>query len=269
MHIQSLGYKTNLIFNNYDGSVTENKRYITIKTRNNPNFFWGNLLLYKQPPKHGDLQLWKSDFKKEFTNPKIFHMTFAWDCPDGNLGDHSEFIADGFELDKSVVLTSQSVSKPPKFNSQVSIQPLKSDDDFEKIISTQTSCGNKEILSEKSWESFYRAQMLQYKKMINDGLGHWFGAYLNNELVGGLGLFFENNIGRFQQVCTAPSYQGQGACRSLVYLASQYAFQNMNVDTLVMVADQEYHAAKIYESVGFIPTQKQAGVCWWDKSKTN
>lgn len=53
----------------------------------------------------------------------------------------------------------------------------------------------------------------------------------------------------------------------MVFRSASYAFEKMGVKTLVMVADEEYHAAKIYESVGFVPTEKIVGVCWWDKAK--
>ena len=39
----------------------------------------------------------------------------------------------------------------------------------------------------------------------------------------------------------------------------------MKVETLVMVADEEYHAAKVYESVGFRPTEKLLGLCKAEK----
>ena len=32
-----------------------------------------------------------------------------------------------------------------------------------------------------------------------------------------------------------------------------------------MVADENYHAAKIYESVGFTPSAKEYSAFWWDK----
>lgn len=40
-----------------------------------------------------------------------------------------------------------------------------------------------------------------------------------------------------------------------------------NAQTLVMVADPEYHAAKVYESVGFEPTQKAIGMCRYSKEE--
>jgi hypothetical protein len=43
----------------------------------------------------------------------------------------------------------------------------------------------------------------------------------------------------------------------------------MKLKKLVMVADEHYHAAKIYESVGFVPTEKQVGVNWYDRSRAS
>jgi hypothetical protein len=40
----------------------------------------------------------------------------------------------------------------------------------------------------------------------------------------------------------------------------------MGAQTLVIVADEDYHAAKIYESVGFAPTQRQIGIDWWERT---
>lgn len=44
---------------------------------------------------------------------------------------------------------------------------------------------------------------------------------------------------------------------TLVYRSAQYAFREMKLKQLVMCADQEYHAARIYESVGFRPVQNE------------
>jgi hypothetical protein len=39
----------------------------------------------------------------------------------------------------------------------------------------------------------------------------------------------------------------------------------MGAKTLVMVADENYHAAKIYESVGFRSTERQIGIDLWKR----
>ncbi len=264
--IKSLGYRTDFIFNRLDGSVRDKGEYIVATTTSNPNYFWGNLLLYKQPPKQGDFSIWKSDFLAEFTNPDIYHMTFAWDSPEGVEGDCSEFLAQGFKLEKSVVLTTENVIKPTKYNHNVLIRPISSQEDFDRCVDIQVSCSD-QYLSKDSWRDFYSKSMKQYKKLIGQGHGKWFGAFLDGELVGSLGIFTDQDIARFQIVSTHKDFQRRGVCSTLVFDAAKYALDNMGVKTLVMVADEEYHAAKIYESVGFTPKQEQIGVCFWDKSK--
>lgn len=65
-------------------------------------------------------------------------------------------------------------------------------------------------------------------------------------------------------VATHPDHERKGVCPTLVYESSKFAFQNLNVNGLIMVADENYHAARIYESVGFKPSQKHYGLYkWW------
>lgn len=265
MQIKSLGYRTDFIFNRFDGAIDEKEDYWVVKSSHNPNYFWGNLLLYKKPPQCDDLAKWQRDFKKELDDRRIYHMTFAWDTTDGNVGDPSAFVADGFELDTSVVLTTDRVVQPRKFNDAVEMRIIKTDEDFEQVLQIQIKTGIQD-LSKAAREEFYRKQMKQYKRMITAGLGFWFGAFLNETLIGSLGVFTDAEIARYQIVSTDPSYQRQGVCSTLVFRSAGYVFEHLKCKTLVMVADEDYHAAKIYESVGFRPTQKQVGLCWWDKN---
>jgi len=266
MKLRSLGFKSELIFLKYDGQIIDRGSYLVVKTLSNPNYFWGNLLIFDGPPRNGDFHRWKNLFELEFTDPRIYHQTFAWDSPEGQVGDVSEFVANGFKFEKSVVLTAQNVYLPQKYHPTVKVRPIENAQDWEESIQVQIACGN-ESLSKAQWEGFYRSQMERYKIFIASGEGVWFGAYLNDRVVGCLGIFTDGDLGRYQIVSTHPMHQRQGICGSLVYESAQYAFERMKVKSLVMVADEEYHAAKIYESVGFQPTEKLQGLCWWDKTR--
>jgi len=96
-------------------------------------------------------------------------------------------------------------------------------------------------------------------------VGNWYGAFLNNELVADCGLFIFDKVGRFQSVGTHPAFRGRGICGNLVHHVSHEALANRKAEVLVMCADPEYHAARIYESVGFKPTEKAIGLCRWPK----
>jgi len=83
--------------------------------------------------------------------------------------------------------------------------------------------------------------------------------------VADLGVFVERGVGRYQAVGTHPDFRRRGICGALVHQAGQYAFERLGAETLVMVADEAYHAARIYESVGFQPTERQFSLCRWPR----
>lgn len=64
------------------------------------------------------------------------------------------------------------------------------------------------------------------------------------------------DLGRFQLVGTDPRFARRGVCSTLVHDASRWALTELGVDALVIAADAEYHAARVYESVGFRPTER-------------
>lgn len=264
MKLKSLGYRSDLIFTRFDGESSDRGSYLVVKTTSNPTYFWGNLLIFDRPPQRGDLREWRRLFKEEFKDPQTYHLTFAWDCPDE--GDLSEFLENGFRFEKGVALTARKVHLPSKNHSSLVVRPLSTDEDWENSIQVQLTCGN-ETLTKEQWENFDRTQASRYRKMVDAGLGFWFGGFLGSKMVASLGIFRDGDVGRYQIVSTHAEFRRQGICGSLVYQSAQYAFEKMGLKTLVMVADENYHAAKIYESVGFVASEKMLGVCWWDKTR--
>jgi hypothetical protein len=188
MKLQSLGYRSDLFFTKFDGEALDRGSYLVVKTPINPNYFWGNLLIFDRSPRQGDLEKWIALFEKEFNDPRIYHLTFAWDSPQGDVGHLSEFLENGFRLEKGVVLTAQNVHRPKKFHPSVVVKPIENDREWEDSIQVQIACGDK-TLSRRQWEGFYRSQMDRYRKMVKSGLGLWFGAFVNGKIIGGLGIF--------------------------------------------------------------------------------
>lgn len=267
MEVESLGYRTDLIFPKFDGQIFDRGSYLVILTPTNPTFYWGNFLLFSNPPGKGDLENWKAIFAKEIGSQlKVEHLAFGWDTLKGELGEVKPFLDEGFNLNQSVVLSTRQVTIPPKYNQEVVIRPLTEDWEWEQATQNQIACRQPEH-SLDGFQVFKRDQMQRYRQMTCAGLGLWFGAFLEKQLVAELGVFAAGGIGRFQQVGTHPDYRRRGICGTLVYQTSRYALEQMKVETLVMVADENYHAAKIYESVGFQPKEHQVGLDWWKKSK--
>jgi len=57
MKVRSLGYRTDLIFPRFDGEIIDREGYLVIRTPTNPTYFWGNFLLFQNPPGAGDFRI--------------------------------------------------------------------------------------------------------------------------------------------------------------------------------------------------------------------
>ena len=92
--------------------------------------------------------------------------------------------------------------------------------------------------------------------MLDAGLGHWYRAFLDGELVGDMGIFVEDRLARCQAVGTATEHRRQGICGTLMYGACAHAFNEQGAEQVLLMADETYHAAGIYRTVGFRDTEK-------------
>ncbi len=263
MQIHSLGYRTDLFFTKFEGIILDRDAYLVIRTPSNPNFYWGNYLLFPTPPKPGDLEKWQALFQQEISAQQITqHMVFGWDTQAGERGAVQPFLDAGFQLVESVVLTARQVNPPPKYNSAVVVRPLTEDWEWAQTLQNQMACRPTEH-DPQLYLAFKTAKMARYREMQRAGRGEWFGAFLGDRLVADLGLFCSDGIGRFQSVETAPEFRRLGICGTLVYQAACFGLKQMGVQTLVMIADEHYHAARIYESVGFQAAEHQVGLERW------
>lgn len=260
MNLRSFGYRTDLIFPRFNGEISDRGNYLVIRTPSNPTYWWGNFLLFNGPPAEEDFERWQTLFAEEIgAPPTVKHMTFGWDTVSGEQGYIKPFLEVGFKLDELLVLTTRSVNPPPKLNAEVNIRPLHESWEWQAAIQNQIDCHD-EGFADGNYQLFKERQFAAYRAMSEAGCGHWFGAFLGEKLVADLGVFTDGEVGRFQAVETHPDFRRRGICGTLVHQASSFAFEHMGAGTLVMVADEHYHAAKVYESVGFRPTEKQVAL---------
>jgi hypothetical protein len=266
MKIQSLGLQSDLIFTRFSGLIEDRGDYVVVKTPDNPEYHWGNFLIFNQAPRQGSLKQWTDIFNTEFSYyTEAHHFVFAWDITTSNSPEYQEFLESHFELDSTTVLTSQNLNPPPHINTDLKIRALYQDQDWEDALNLQILCSDAKYQSD-GFSNFKKKQMANYRKMVDSKRGLWFGAFLEGKLVGDLGIFYEGNVARYQNVGTHPDFRRQGICGTLVYQTGLMAFQEFKVTQLVMLADTDYHAARIYESVGFKPTESLQALSWWKGS---
>jgi len=265
MKIKSLGYRTDLFFPTFDGQIIDRGDYLVIRTPTNPSFYWGNFLLFSQPPRAGDFKVWRDLFALEIgAPPDVEHQVFCWDSPEGEVGVIQPFLEVGFRLDLNVVLTTSEPNNPARPSSLVSIRPLQTEADWEQAVENQVACRDPEF-EEGEYREFQKRQMERYRKMTASGLGDWFGAFIEQKLVADLGLYHHEGIGRFQSVETHPGFRRRGIAGTMIVEASRQAKEKYSLHTLVIVADQDSSPARLYTSLGFELTEKQVGLEWWPK----
>jgi ribosomal protein S18 acetylase RimI-like enzyme len=269
LNIRSLGRRTDLIFSKISGSVTDKGSYTLIQTPSNPGFHWGNFIVFDHAPAKGSLKEWKAIFDREFGYyAEPHHYVFTWDTGKDDQGDHQEFLDANFEFDSASVLTATKLNPPPYLNDQIVVRKITSDQDWDEVLKLQIICAKPKFRNDY-YEEFKKRQRDDYRKMSESGMGAWFGAFLGDKMVGDLGIFYEGNIGRYQNVGTHPDCRRQGICGTLVYQAGQLALQEFGINHLVMEADINYHAARIYESVGFKRTEVNYALSWWKSKELN
>jgi len=260
VNVTALGFRTDLIFHRFDGEVTDRGDHLVVKAPANPSFYWGNLLYFATPPVEADVERWPAMFRAEFAgDAQVRHMTFGWDFRDGSEGAAERFVARGFTLERSVVMTARGVRRPPKCDDGVTVRRLVTDADFEQAIANEL-LNRPSTTDEASYEGFTRRQFDRWRRMSAAGLGAWWGAFAGDRLAGALGLYAEGELARFQSVGTHPDSRRRGVCGRLVHDVAQSALAD-GTETLVMVAGVDSHAAAIYESVGFTATERAVGVC--------
>lgn len=262
MRTRSLSWQTNLFFLGHQGEVLERDGYLVARTPAQPGYYWGNLLLFDAPPPPGSVGTWTALFAKEFADlPEVRHQTFAWDDPDGPRGAAAEFEAAGFEFDPAVFLVADSPRPPPHPNPDLVVRPLTGAADWDAAAACQVACRDPRF-EEDVYRGFVATRMRAQRALVEAGHGRWYGGFLGGELVADLGVFMTGGgVARYQSVGTRPEFRRRGICGTLVYETARLAIAEQGATRLCMVADPEYHAARIYESVGFEPRERQAGLC--------
>lgn len=264
MDLRSLGLRSVMIFHRFEGEVEDRGEYLVIRTPSNPTYRWGNYLLFSGPPRIGDLGEWERLFRSELGD--LAHRVFAWDMPEEGsndekalLGDIEPFREAGYRVERDVVLTAREVRDPPRVNEEVEVRPLASDAEWQEAVALGVLCRDPRN-SERGYAEYLTPKMASYRRMQELGMGSWFGAFLDGRLVADLGVFRQGEIARYQSVKTHPDFRRRGICGTAVAEVGRYALGELGARRLVMLADPGYHAAAIYESVGFAPAETIAGV---------
>ncbi len=274
IHQLSLGWRTHLIFPRFDAQVIARPDYLLVRTPHNPNFWWGNFLLFDHVPAPGEAAQWLAWFDTEFAAQRSAsgHIAFGVDSHDP-FEMPTELLRAGFTRHAEAVLTMRrgELRDPPQpLAPGFRIAALALPAQLSLAVEQQVASDEGDHLPVAGYRAFRERQMLRYTAMVQAGLGQWFGVFARTvqgeELVADCGFFRDGepgtttdaSLGRFQFVSTHPAWRRRGLCRALIHAVCRHGFDSMGLHTLVISADPDDVAIGLYESLGF-----QRGVSTW------
>jgi ribosomal protein S18 acetylase RimI-like enzyme len=273
---RSLVWATSLDVLPVDRRVESRDGYLAVRSPSNPAHYWGNYLLFDQPPRTGERDRWEALFNAEFSvEPEVRHRTFAWDRTDGAVGGaREEFVCHGYHLDESIglVATPDRLRQHARANRAVTVQeldPAMDADDRLWAAVVELQLQNRDpAQSEQDYRTFTRARLADLREHFRAGHGGWYVAIdlASDEVVASCGIVVKEGRGRFQLVDTALAYRRRGICSRLVIEAAQRSAAQHGADRYVIVADADYHAVGLYESLGFQREERVTGVCRWPRT---
>lgn len=265
MKLKSKGLTTDILLGKHVSRVTVFDDHIVVETPDNPKFFWGNYLIFKGSPKLTSITHYMDCFEQHFKNNRnIGHIALTWD--DINCVISSELAAKfaelEFEIDTTSVMTIQNISpKLIKLNG-IKVRKITSKLDWKKAQQLQTSIHND--FDPNQIYKMLEKRFEQYRHLIGSNNGEWFGAFRGDQLVGDLGIMFDDHVARFQNVKTHPDFRQQGICKALVNAAIGHVQKRVGNIIFVIEAESSGLTERIYQGFGFTKSENLAAVCRYD-----
>ena len=262
-NLKSLALITDLFLAQLETEVLNREGYIVFKTPSHPDYFWGNYIVFFESPKEGDLVRWKDIYREEFSLQNPGYYVFTWDSCEMKQEFITPFEEDGFKLNVDITLTTAEPVKPPRFNDKIKVRVINTPEEWEQIRYVHVNKDPTQPV--KSQMQFITKRLQAFKDLVDKGCALRFGAFMDGKAVGDLGMCYKDGLARFNLVATHPDYFRQGICQTLVYESSLYVLENLNISLLVIVADENYHAYRVYQMAGFKPVQKNFSLMWWER----
>lgn len=230
--------------------------FLAVRTPSNPTFRWGNLIVFRRPMRAADAAVGRRLFAERIgTPPTVRHVSLAWDDPAPDGGAAAALEADGFRAERTVVLTLDGGAPEAPRPEGVTLRALDGDDDWRAALELQTEL----VDGDDAYRAFRAVRNGGYRAMIDAGAGAWFGAFAGSRLVANLGIFAHGGVARYQAVETHPEWRRRGVASALLALAARFARERLEARRLVILAEPDEGAIRLYRRLGFRDAERLLG----------
>jgi ribosomal protein S18 acetylase RimI-like enzyme len=251
MHIQSVGLATDLELAKTRGQVIDRDGYLVVRTPDDPSYYFGNLLVLPAAPQVGEVAYWTRKFATELGNdPAIKHVALRWDGIHGDTGATEELTAAGFTVEVLQVMTAGALDTAPAFETINELEPR----ELIAAAELEYAIGDRH---DDSIRQFLHRRAAWKQRLLAAGQARFWGAFDGLTLVASLGIVDLGARGRYQDVSTAVSHRKRGIASALLGTAARTS----RATELVIVAEPDSAAARVYERVGFRTVERVGSAC--------
>jgi ribosomal protein S18 acetylase RimI-like enzyme len=250
---RSVGLQTDLELAATRGTVTDRDDYSVVVTPDDPTYYTGNQLVLPAAPQVGEVAYWTRKFAAELgTDPEIRHVALRWDGIAGDAGARTELEAAGFVIDTSVVMKAARISAP---STLFEVRPL-AVREMQATAELAYAVGDRH---DETMRTFLARRAAWQQQLVGGGRAMWWGAFDRDALVGSLGLVALGPRARFQDVQTLATHRQRGIASALLVAAANALLPA--VAQLVIVAEPDSAAQRVYTRAGFTPFETVVSAC--------
>lgn len=246
--IRSVGLASDVMVMRDVSSLEARDGYQVVRTPTEPNFWWGNFVIFDDCPADPSAQI--AAFKTEF--PDAAHMLIVWDDPEMTPGvGHAALERKGFFIDVADVLVLTGDLIRAALPEGIIIRPVRTDADWRAVIDLQTDIGLAEGHDPVAHRPYVENRFAAIRAQCEAGVSCWFGAWDGMVLAGDLGIMTDGRTARYRSVETRDIYRRNGICPALVCAAYDWAMARGPSAQTVIIAMANSAAGRIYRRCGF------------------
>jgi GNAT superfamily N-acetyltransferase len=259
MKLETLGAKSYLSLAPYDAEIVHADKYISVRIRNNSNFYWGNYIITIASFVDYDLNKARQLFCRAFDLSDMAHCAVLFD----NALSKSEVEGDSGSfwqhpnISKTEILVLNQAGRAK--DTSVNVKLIETEEEWAQVIELQTKVYDAE--HDDILRDLVTNRILSARKKVHECSGVWIGAFVERELVGDLFLSFASNeFGCLDQVETSPKFRRKGIATKLLAFASEMTLRHLGSQRMLVVADIDSAGSATYQRFGFRPIEVVASL---------
>ena len=254
--LRSLAMRSELLTLAGISQLTAHGNYFVQSTPTEPDFWMGNQLILSDVSRDGEETF--ALFCDHF--PDATHRSVVWDMPNIDPKTLPNFAALGCQMDGFDTMTLQGSLRDVAVPDGITLRSVVTADDWAKIEQLQAEVGIEEGRDPVSHAPYLARRNAGRRRQIGKGLGQWFSAFDGDQIVASMGMFHDAHIARYQSVETRATHRRRGICSALLRHCALWALGRAPDAQVVIVAEADTDAGRLYRSMGFAHAETIYGV---------